>query len=60
MNSSYLPRAVIVAFVDSSALVGPYDKNPFHFQHFDLNSLSILVNGVSTPGAPIHVKFDFS
>ena len=60
INSSYLPRAVIVAIVDSSALVGSYDKNPFHFQHFDLKSLSILVNGVSTPGAPIHVNFDVS
>lgn len=58
INSSYLPRTAIVAFVDSSALVGAYDKNPFNFQHFDLKRLSILVNGVSTPGAPIQVNFD--
>lgn len=60
INSSYLPRLVIVAFVESSALTGSYQKNPFHFQHFDLKRLSVLVNGVSTPGAPIHADFDVS
>ena len=60
MNSSYLPRTAIVAFVDSSALVGAYNKNPFDFQHFDLKRLSVLVNGVSSPGAPIQVNFDVS
>ncbi|MEW8546105.1 MAG: hypothetical protein AB2693_21505 [Candidatus Thiodiazotropha sp.] len=58
INSSYLPRLVIVAFVESSALTGSFEKNPFHFQHFDLKRLSVLVNGVSTPGAPIHADFD--
>ena len=60
INSSYLPRTAIVAFVDSSALVGAYNKNPFDFQHFDLKRLSVLVNGVSSPGAPIQVNFDVS
>lgn len=50
INSSYLPRLVIVAFVESSALTGS----------FDLKRLSDLVNGVSTPGAPIHANFDVS
>ena len=58
INSYYLPRTVIVAFVDSSSLVGSLKKNPFNFHHFDLKSLSVLVNGVSTPGAPILVNFD--
>ena len=60
INSSYLPRSVIVAFVESSALRGSYQKNPFHFRHFDLKRLSVLVNGVSTSGAPIHADFDVS
>ena len=58
INSSYLPRTAIVAFVDSSSLVGSYAKNPFNFDHFNLKRLSVLINGVSTPGAPIHVDFD--
>ena len=58
INPSYLPRTAIVAFVDSSALVGAYNKNPFNFQNYDLKRLSVLVNGVSTPGAPIQVNFD--
>ena len=58
INSSYIPRTVIVAFVDSSALIGSYKKNPFHFQHFDLKRFSVLVNGVSTPGAPIQTDYD--
>lgn len=60
INSAYLPRLVIVAFVDSTALTGSFEKNPFHFQHFDLKRLSVLVNGVSTPGAPIHADYDIN
>lgn len=60
ISSSYLPRLVIVTFVESSALIGSYDKNPFNFEHFDLKQISILVNGVSMPGAPIQANFDIS
>ena len=58
INSSYLPRMVIVAFVESASLTGSYQKSPFHFQNFDLKRLSVLVNGVSTPGAPIYTDYD--
>ena len=58
INSSYLPRMVIVAFVESASLTGSYQKSPFHFQNFDLKRLSVMVNGISTPGAPIHADYD--
>ena len=58
INSSYLPRTAIVAFVESESLVGSYKKNPYNFDHFNLKRLSVLVNGVSSPGAPIQVNFD--
>ena len=58
INTAYLPRSVIVTFVDSTALIGSYKKNPFNFQNFNLTQISILVNGVSAPGMPIHVNYD--
>ena len=47
-----------MAFVDSSALIGSLKKNPFNFDHFNLTQISVLVNGVSTPGAPIYANYD--
>ena len=58
INPSYLPRLVVVAFVESTAVTGSFLKSPFNLQNFDLKRLSVMVNGVSTPGAPIQVDFD--
>ena len=32
-----LPVRILVAFVDSKAYYGEYNKNPFNFQNFDIN-----------------------
>lgn len=58
INASYLPRTAIVFFVESSALIGTYEKKKlFRFQNFNLTQISVLVNGVSTTGTPTHANY---
>lgn len=58
INSSYLPRFVLVASVESAAVLGSYKHNPFDFSSFDVKQVNLCVNGVSCPGAPINVNYD--
>lgn len=58
INSSYLPRFVLLAFVESAAVLGSLKHNPFNFANFDVKQVNLCVNGVSCPGAPINVSFD--
>ena len=38
--------------VKSSAYSGDFNLNPFHFEHFDVNSIDFYVNGEPTLEAP--------
>jgi hypothetical protein len=58
INSAYLPKLVIVSFVDSYAVLGSLKKNPFNMEHFDLRQISLLVNGIPCPGNPVSVNFN--
>ncbi|KAL8601818.1 hypothetical protein ACOMHN_020553 [Nucella lapillus] len=55
---SQTPNRIVVALVDSSAVNGQYDKNPFHFQNFDLNFLGITLDGKHVPAKPLTPDFD--
>ena len=52
------PKLLMVAMVTNEAYNGTLDLNPFNFQHFDLDEISLLVNGKSYPG-PLY-KPDFA
>ena len=50
-----MPKALYISFVDNDALNGSYRKNPFHFQHFNINKLALYADGdyvVNKPFAP--------
>ncbi|KAL8570941.1 hypothetical protein ACOMHN_023613 [Nucella lapillus] len=55
---SQTPNRIIVALVDSSAVNGVYNKNPFNFQNFDLNFLGITLDGKHVPAKPLTPDFD--
>jgi len=40
-----LPRQVVIGFVDSRGVDGNITKNPFKFEHFDLNYFQAYING---------------
>ena len=52
-----LPKRVVLAFVETTAYNGSLAKNPFNFKHFDLNNLSIHLDGQQVPWAPLTPNF---
>ena len=52
-----LPQRVIIGFVDNRAFNGDFTRNPFHFQHFDLSYLSLMIDGHPIPSQPLTPNF---
>ena len=52
-----IPSKVIIGFVSSMAFNGAYSKNPFNFQHYNLNYIACYVNGESVPAMPLKLTF---
>ena len=48
-----LPTLVVMGLVSNEAFVGDIGKSPYRFQHFNLNSLVLRVNGKSYPSRPL-------
>ena len=44
-----LPKRLFMGLVSNAATSGARDKNPFNFQHFKLQDLTVTVNGVQVP-----------
>lgn len=53
-----LPEFVIIAFTSTSGYQGDVLQNPFNFQHFDLETISVSINGIEV--APRNLTFDFN
>ena len=51
------PKLLLVAMVSNSAYNGDITKNPFHFQHFGLDSLTLYRDGLSVSGRPFTPDF---
>lgn len=52
-----LPKRIILGFVDNRAYNGNKQLNPFNFQHFNVNYLSLYVDGVQIPGKPLQPNY---
>ncbi|XP_019617759.1 PREDICTED: uncharacterized protein F54H12.2-like [Branchiostoma belcheri] len=44
-----VPKRVVIALVDNAAFQGSYGTNPYNFQHFNLNHISLCVDGREVP-----------
>ena len=55
---SQLPTRIIVGCVSSEAFNGSYKKNPFNFSHFNINYISLFVDGNQTPLTPLTPNFE--
>ena len=40
-----IPSRIVIGMVDNAAFNGAYDRNPFHFKHFDLSSIKVYIDG---------------
>jgi len=52
------PSRVVVGFVNALAAAGDYKKNPYNFQHFNLNQIGLFVDNVPVSGNVMRLNFD--
>ena len=52
-----LPKRIIIGFVDYRAFNGNRALNPFSFQHFDINYLSLYIDGIKIPSKSLQPHF---
>jgi hypothetical protein len=53
----HLPKRCIIGMVKNSAFNGNYKSNPFNFEHFNLNYLSLYVDSTPIPSKPFTPNF---
>jgi hypothetical protein len=56
--SGQLPRRLVVGFVKNAAFNGSVKMNPYNFQHFQLNYLTISNGSQIVPSQPLTPNFD--
>ncbi|XP_023289846.1 uncharacterized protein F54H12.2-like [Orussus abietinus] len=52
-----LPKRIILGFVDNRAFNGDRKLNPFNFAHYNINYLSLYVDGIQVPSKPLQPDF---
>lgn len=55
--SHYMPNVIIVGFVASKAFQGDIRTDPYHFEHFNLDTANLRVNGEMYPSIPYRPRF---
>ncbi|KAI8497981.1 hypothetical protein Bbelb_239250 [Branchiostoma belcheri] len=53
-----VPKRVVIALVDNAAFQGSYGTNPYNFQHFNLNHISLCVDGREVPHKALTPNFE--
>lgn len=53
-----LPTRIIIGFVANASLNGSLNKNPFNFAHFDVNYLSLHIDGRQIPSRPLTPDYE--
>ena len=53
-----LPSRIVVGCVTNEAFNGRYGKNPFNFQHMNVNFLTVHIDGEQIPYTPLKPAFD--
>jgi len=52
-----LPKRIVVGMASHSRVSGAYNLNPFKFEHFNLNEISLTVGGQQIPREPIATNY---
>lgn len=56
--TGHLPSKIVLAMVKNSAFSGKKELNPFNFEHFNLKSLGVYVNGKCLTQQPIQMDYE--
>jgi hypothetical protein len=57
MFQGKVPTRMIICLVSSEAMSGDFQRNPFNFQHYNIDNITITVDDVSVLGKPLKPKF---
>lgn len=52
-----LPTKLIIGIVDSAAFNGDFAKSPFEFKHYNINSMSLYIDGQQIPSKRLQPNF---
>jgi hypothetical protein len=52
-----LPKRIIIGMVRNTAFNGSYRTNPYNFEHFNLNFLSLYIDSIQIPSKPFTPDF---
>ena len=52
-----VPKTFVFGLVESEAFNGALKKNPYNFQHFNVSSIGITVNGEEMPFKPLQLSY---
>ena len=52
-----LPRRIVLGLVDNASFNGSMTRNPYEFKHYNVNFLSLYVDGVQVPSKPLTPSF---
>lgn len=57
LHMGQVPKRIVIGFVSNEAFNGSYKLNPFNFQHFNLNYLTLHVDSEQIPVQPLTPDF---
>ncbi|KAK3104529.1 hypothetical protein FSP39_004275 [Pinctada imbricata] len=52
------PNKIVIGFVNSQAVAGSFSLNPFSFANYNLNQITVSVDGIPAEGQPLKVNFE--
>ena len=52
------PKRIIMGMTSSNAVNGDYKLNPWNFQHYDLQQITLFCDGVPVDGIPLKLDFN--
>ncbi|CAC5387024.1 unnamed protein product [Mytilus coruscus] len=52
------PKRIIMGLTSTNAVNGDYQLNPWNFQHFDLQQITLYCDGVPVDGIPLKLQFN--
>ena len=55
--SGLIPKSFVMGLVDLNAYNGTYGKNPYNFQHFGVEALTLTANGEEIPFKQLVLKY---
>ncbi|KAK3928356.1 hypothetical protein KUF71_016603 [Frankliniella fusca] len=58
LHLGQIPKRIIIGFVTNQAFNGHYQSNPYNFQHFNLNYLSLFDDTQQIPAQPLTPDFE--